>query len=263
MCIASPTLVADSLDGILESRSDVEASRDVFRHPKETLRFFDVRPGMTVVETLPGRGWYSKILVPYLGPSGHFIAANYTLDISAKIFGQRWDSMSERFKMWPQTFPEWAASFATSPPKISTYYITEAPNSLSNSVDRVLFIRSLHHLNRFDPKILDQAADESFRLLKRGGIVGVVQHRAPTANSLEWGDGSNGYLHTARVVAAFENAGLKLIASSEINANGRDHPTENDKVWRLPPTLSGDDEQKRQAAINIGESDRMTLKFQK
>ena len=263
MCIASPSLLADSLDDILESRNKIESSRDVFRHPKETLRFFDVRPGMTVVETLPGRGWYSKILVPYLGPSGHFIAANYTLDISAKIFGQRWDSMSERFKMWPQTFPEWAASFATSPPKISTYYITEAPNSLSNSVDRVLFIRSLHHLNRFDPKILDQAANESFRLLKRGGIVGVVQHRAPKENSLEWADGSNGYLHTARVVAAFENAGLKLIASSEINANGRDRPTENDKVWRLPPTLSGDDEQQRQAAINIGESDRMTLKFQK
>ena len=65
------------------------------------------------------------------------------------------------------------------------------------------------------------------------------------------------------MVAAFENAGLKLIASSEINGNGRDRPTENDKVWRLPPTLSGDDEQQRQAAINIGESDRMTLKFQK
>ena len=263
MCLASTLLAADPLDDIIESRNEIEASRDVFRHPKETLRFFDVRPGMTVVETLPGRGWYSKILVPYLGPSGHFIAANYTLDISAKIFGGRWQAMRQRFEDWPQTCPKWLAGLGDDPPNISTYHITEAPNSLSNSVDRILFVRSLHHLNRFDPKILDQAADESFRLLKRGGIVGVVQHRAPTENSLEWADGSNGYLHTARVVEAFENAGLKLIASSEINANGRDRPTENDKVWRLPPTLSGDDEQKRQAAINIGESDRMTLKFQK
>ena len=263
MCLASTSLVADPLDDIIESRNEIEASRDVFRHPKETLRFFDVRPGMTVVETLPGRGWYSKILVPYLGPSGHFIAANYTLDISAKIFGGRWQAMRQRFEDWPQTFPEWLASLVDDPPNISTYHITEAPNSLSNSVDRILFVRSLHHLNRFDPKILDQAANESFRLLKRGGIVGVVQHRAPKENRLGWADGSNGYLHTARVVEAFENAGLKLIASSEINANGRDRPTENDKVWRLPPTLSGDDEQQRQAAINIGESDRMTLKFQK
>ena len=263
MCLAATSLAADPLDDIIESRNEIEASRDVFRHPKETLRFFDVRPGMTVVETLPGRGWYSKILVPYLGPSGHFIAANYTLDISAKIFGGRWQAMRQRFEDWPQTFPEWLASLVDDPPNISTYHITEAPNSLSNSVDRILFVRSLHHLNRFDPKILDQAANESFRLLKRGGIVGVVQHRAPKENSLGWADGSNGYLHTARVVAAFENAGLKLIASSEINANGRDRPTENDKVWRLPPTMSGDDEQQRQAAINIGESDRMTLKFQK
>ena len=87
MCLASTSLAADPLDEIIESRNELEAAREVFRHPKETLRFFDVRPGMTVVETLPGRGWYSKFLVPYLGPSGHFIAANYTLDISAKIFG--------------------------------------------------------------------------------------------------------------------------------------------------------------------------------
>ena len=199
MCLASTSLAADPLDDIIESRNEIEASRDVFRHPKETLRFFDVRPGMTVVETLPGRGWYSKILVPYLGPSGHFIAANYTLDISAKIFGGRWQAMRQRFEDWPQTFPEWLASLVDDPPNISTYYITEAPNSLSNSVDRILFVRSLHHLNRFDPKILDRAANESFRLLKRGGIVGVVQHRAPTENSLEWADGSNGYLHLSLI----------------------------------------------------------------
>ncbi len=263
MCVASTSLVADLLDDIIESRNEIEASRDVFRHPKETLRFFEVQPGMTVVETLPGRGWYSKILVPYLGPSGHFIAANYTLDISAKIFGGRWQAMRQRFEDWPQTFPEWVASLVDDPPRISTYYITEAPNSLSNSVDRILFVRSLHHLNRFDPEVLDQAAKESFRLLKAGGIVGVVQHRAPTGNSLEWADGSNGYLHTARVVAAFENAGLKLIASSEINANGRDRPTEKDKVWRLPPTLRVSDAAERKSSLDTGESDRMTLKFVK
>ena len=263
MVTAVPSVLADALDDILGSRNKLEASRDIFRNPRETLKFFEVEPGMTVVETLPGRGWYSKILVPYLGPSGHFIAANYTLDISAKIFGQRWASMSERFKTWPQTFPQWAATFASYPPKISTYYITEAPPKLSNSVDRVLFIRSLHHLNRFDPKILDQAAKEAFRLLKEGGIVGVVQHRAPPENSEEWSDGSNGYLHTSRVVATFEKAGLKFVAASEINANGRDQPREGERVWRLPPTLSVENEKQRKVAIEIGESDRMTLKFRK
>lgn len=261
MLMALPPALADSLDDILDSRNDLEASRDVFRNPSETLRFFEVQPGMTVVETLPGRGWYSKILVPYLGPSGHFIAANYTLDISAKIFGQRWDSMSERFKTWPQTFPKWAGTLASYPPKISTYYITDAPTEFSNTVDRVLFIRSLHHLNRFDPNILDQAAKEAFRLLKEGGIVGVVQHRAPPENSSKWGDGSNGYLHTSRVMEAFENAGLKFVAASEINANIKDQPREGDRVWRLPPTLSVEDDKQRKVAMEIGESDRMTLKF--
>ena len=263
MLAAVPWALADSLDDILNSRNDLEASRDVFRNPGETLRFFEVGPGMTVVETLPGRGWYTKILVPYLGPSGHFIAANYTLDISEKIFGQRWDSVSERFKTWPRTFPGWAATFASYPPKISTYYITKAPTELSNSVDRVLFIRSLHHLNRFDPKILDQAAKEAFRLLKEGGIVGVVQHRAPLENSEEWSNGSNGYLHTSRVVTAFERAGLKFVAASEVNANLRDQPREGDKVWRLPPSLRVEDDEQRKLGIEVGESDRMTLKFVK
>ena len=147
--------IADPLDEAIQSRNDLEKSRDVYRHPKETLVFFDVQPGMTVVETLPGRGWYSKILVPYLGPSGHFIAANYPLDLAAKVFGERWDSMRERLEGWPQTFPVWASTLSVDPPKIATYYITQAPLSLAGSVDRILFIRSLHHLNRFDPQMLD------------------------------------------------------------------------------------------------------------
>ena len=255
--------IADPLDEAIQSRNDLEKSRDVYRHPKETLLFFDVQPGMTVVETLPGRGWYSKILVPYLGPSGHFIAANYPLDLAAKVFGERWDSMRERLEGWPETFPVWASTLSVDPPKIATYYITQAPLSLVGSVDRILFIRSLHHLNRFDPQMLDNAAEESFRLLKPGGIVGVVQHRAPPANSEQWADGSSGYLHTSRVVAAFESAGLKLAEESQLNANPNDVPTESDRVWRLPPTLRAENDEERQHSINVGESDRMTLKFVK
>ena len=255
--------IADPLDEAIQSRNDLEKSRDVYRHPKETLLFFDVQPGMTVVETLPGRGWYSKILVPYLGSSGHFIAANYPLDLAAKVFGERWDSMRERLEGWPETFPVWASTLSVDPPKIATYYITQAPVSLAGSVDRILFIRSLHHLNRFDPQMLDHAAEESFRLLKPGGIVGVVQHRAPSANSEQWADGSNGYLRTSRVVAAFESAGLKLAEESQLNANPNDVPTESDRVWRLPPTLRVENDEERQHSINVGESDRMTLKFVK
>ena len=55
-------------------RSDADRLRDKYRHPAETLAFFDVRPGQTVVEFLPGGGWYTKILAPLLKGKGRYIA---------------------------------------------------------------------------------------------------------------------------------------------------------------------------------------------
>lgn len=37
-------------------RADANRARDVFRHPRETLLFFGLRPDMTVVEIWPGGG---------------------------------------------------------------------------------------------------------------------------------------------------------------------------------------------------------------
>ncbi|MBT3412149.1 MAG: methyltransferase, partial [Halieaceae bacterium] len=51
----------------VEARSEKDRARDTARHPIETLTFFQVEPGMTVAEGLPGGGWYSNILANYLG----------------------------------------------------------------------------------------------------------------------------------------------------------------------------------------------------
>jgi predicted methyltransferase len=55
------------------------------------------------------------------------------------------------------------------------------------------------------------------------------------------------------------------VGSSEINANPKDQPTEQDVVWRLPPTfaMSKDKPEHKAQMEAIGESDRMTLKFKK
>jgi predicted methyltransferase len=55
---------------VLAAQPEDAQARYAFRHPQETLEFFGIEPGMTVVEALPGGGWYSKILVPYLGADG-------------------------------------------------------------------------------------------------------------------------------------------------------------------------------------------------
>jgi len=52
------------LQEVLAQRSDEDRQRDVYRHPAETLKYFGIEPGMTVVEVLPGGGWYTRILAP-------------------------------------------------------------------------------------------------------------------------------------------------------------------------------------------------------
>src|SRR5690606_1791698 len=47
-------------------RSPENVARDAHRHPRETLTFFGIETGQTVVEITPGGGWYAEILAPWL-----------------------------------------------------------------------------------------------------------------------------------------------------------------------------------------------------
>ena len=51
-------------------RTPANVARDRYRHPVETLDFFEVDPNDTVVEVWPGGGWYTEILAPYLAAGG-------------------------------------------------------------------------------------------------------------------------------------------------------------------------------------------------
>jgi predicted methyltransferase len=63
-----------------QSRTVKERSRDEYRHPQQTLRFFDVQPNMAVAEISPGGGWYSNILAPLLSEKGQFYAAHFYIE---------------------------------------------------------------------------------------------------------------------------------------------------------------------------------------
>ena len=221
---------------------------------------------MTVAEALPGGGWYSKILLAYLGDEGTLIGAHYPDDLWGKFgFGDEWTATRvEGTANWPTQAAEWGVEGAA----IASTYLTAMPEDASGQVDAVLFIRALHNLNRFtdeeSPYMGDTLA-ETFRVLKPGGIAGVVQHSGPETNSDEWANGSNGYLKKSAVIAAFEAAGFEYVGSSDVNANAADIPSEEEFVWRLPPSRSGTEEgsPERAAYDAIGESNRMTLKFRK
>ncbi|WP_439105771.1 hypothetical protein [Congregibacter sp.] len=61
----SPGTAAEALAVVLASQPEAVQARYGARHPAETLEFFGVEPGMTVLEALPGGGWYSKLLAPW------------------------------------------------------------------------------------------------------------------------------------------------------------------------------------------------------
>jgi predicted methyltransferase len=255
-----------ALAKVIAERSDEDKSRDADRHPLETLEFFQVAPGMTVAEGLPGGGWYTRILANYLGADGTLYGVNYAdrlwplLDIATP----EW--VAARIAATSQ-FPAQVATYTTNGIKARGFTFESVPEDVKGTADRVLMIRALHNLHRFEKEhgTLTRALSGIRDMLKDDGLVGVEQHRAPESATDDWADGNRGYLKQSAVIALFEQAGFKLVASSEINANPKDQPSGEDSVWRLPPSLRGseDDPKRREAMLAIGESDRMTLLFRK
>ena len=255
----------DTLNAVLASRSDEDTVRDDARQPLETLTFFQVKPGMTVAEALPGGGWYTRILANYLGQDGTLYGVNYPDSLWPMLSYASPEWIAQRIAA-TDNFTAKVATFTDNGITAQGFTFDTVPPEVEGTVDRVLLIRALHNLNRFQQKAgtSSQALTATHAMLKKDGLVGVVQHRAPATASEEWADGNKGYLNEAAVIAMFAEAGFALVAQSEINANPLDQPSGEDSVWRLPPSLRGNnDDAQREAMVAIGESDRMTLLFRK
>ena len=255
----------DTLNAVLASRSDEDTVRDDARQPLETLTFFQVKPGMTVAEALPGGGWYTRILANYLGQDGTLYGVNYPDSLWPMLSYASPEWIAQRIAA-TDNFTAKVATFTDNGITAQGFTFDTVPPEVEGTVDRVLLIRALHNLNRFQQKAgtSSQALAATHAMLKKDGLVGVVQHRAPATASEEWANGNRGYLNEAAVITMFEEAGFVLVAQSEINANPLDQPSGEDSVWRLPPSLRGsNDDEQREAMVAIGESDRMTLLFRK
>jgi predicted methyltransferase len=256
---ASPTppakaseATAARLDTILAGswRSDKNKARDQYRHPKETLMFFGVKPGDTLIEITPGGGWYTEILAPLMKGSGTYVAA---VGKPKNPEGEAVRDQSGIRKM-----------FADDPAEYGEAKIVEfdgqAPNfGPPNSADVVVTFRNVH--NWVGAGTAPQMFKAFFDVLKPNGVLGVEDHRAAEgANVEETKD--KGYLPTDYVIKLATDAGFRLASKSEINANPKDTKDYEKGVWTLPPTFElGDKDHDKYAAI--GESDRMTLKFVK
>lgn len=251
-----------ALQAIVDARSDDDKARDQYRNPAETLAFFGLEPDMTVVETLPGRNWYSKIIAPYVAEEGRYAAVNYQDGMWPLILPNPTPELIEQVSNWMDDLPEQVGEFADPAQPVLGYEFGDMPAELEGQADMFLFIRALHNFNRAGGDFGAEALNEAYAALKPGGVLGVVQHAAPEGAEGAAADGTTGYMSKANVVAMVEAAGFVLEAESDINANPADQPAANEFVWRLPPTYGlGDQDRDKYAAI--GETNRMTLRFRK
>ena len=260
---------ASRLAEVLRAQPEEVRRRYRYRHPQETIEFFGIEPGMVVVEGLPGGGWYTKLLLPYLGSEGSLIGANYEMSMWPLFsFGtpEFVEEMSHWTTEWPVTAEEWRGDDGAA---IGAFTFSEMPAEYAGTADVVFFPRVLHNLARFENSgagdFLTRALSDAYEILKPGGVLGVVQHEARPEMSDEFADGSHGYLKKAWLIERVEAAGFELVAESAINENPADMPSEDDVVWRLPPSLRGslNNPELREQYQDVGESNRMTLKFVK
>lgn len=233
-------------------RPESHRARDTYRHPKETLLFFGVRPDSTVVEIWPGGGWYTGILAPFLRERGRYYAAHFHVgEKSPKYMGPTRASFLRMLAARPDLYDRVIVTELDAPTRTEI-----APRG---SADFVLTFRNVHNWTAAKN---DEAMFRAFHdALKPGGTLGVVEHRAAPGTSLEQMI-KTGYMTEAYVVALAEKAGFRLTGRSEVNANSRDTRDHPRGVWTLPPTFRLG-EQDRGKYLAIGESDRMTLKFLK
>ncbi|RJX71114.1 hypothetical protein D6858_00260 [Tsuneonella suprasediminis] len=232
------------------NRTD-DRARDAFRHPSQTLAFFGVEPGMTVVDYMPAGGWYTRILVPYLGKNGRYIGL--MPDPSAA----QAEGNARYFAALPAKFAEASPKWNLSGAPVSAYVSSELPDALQGTVNRVLIFREMHNLLRSGAMRIELGRIRD--LLADDGMLGIVQHRARPWASGDYTDGGKGYLRQSDVIGLVEAHGFALVGTSEINANPKDTADWPGGVWELPPGLSS----KNEARKAVGESDRMTLLFRK
>ncbi|HWI85660.1 MAG TPA: methyltransferase [Sphingomonas sp.] len=232
------------------ARLDAERTRDKYRHPAETLSFFGVAPGQTVIEYSPGGGWYTRILMPLLARDGHYVA----------VVGEDARSI-DRAKKLVDGLPGGAKA------TVSSFSPVTATMAAPGSADRVLTFRNVHNLlmaedgGDKDGKVARAFFRAAYMALKPGGVLGVVDHRLPETAPAER-ELTSGYVKRSTVIGFATAAGFRLDGESKINANPKDTADWPKGVWTLPPSLDLGD-QDRAKYLAIGESDRMTLRFVK
>jgi predicted methyltransferase len=230
----STASVQDKLKAAMASdvRSASDLARDDNRKPLETLTFFGIKDDMSVVELVPGGGWYTRLLVPLLNEKGNYYGAIGATRIE--------NNLAEAPGFERMNVIAKDAQIALEEGGTGSY--TLAASSLGvNDVDMVLTFRNYHNFNDAGRATMNKLA---FDALKSGGIYGVIDH---TARHMEPATNSNRRrMDPVQAIKEIQDAGFVLVDYSDL------HYREDDEL-RFEVG----------AKTVTGNSDRWTLKFMK
>lgn len=254
LIISTTTLAGDistEMDKVLQGsqRNAKNVARDIYRHPKETLMFFDLQTDMKLLEILPGRGWYTEILAPLLKDSGELTVASFGDTHPTKYLRNIHIDFMKKMNAETNTYGEVKVVVFN-----KSGYLADIPD---NSLDIVVTFRNTHNWIRYGG--IEEIYAAFNRVLKPGGILGVVQHRADKGSDAKT-TAEKGYVPESYLINLVEDAGFELVKKSDINANLADSKDYPKGVWSLPPTYREKNKDKDKYTA-IGESDRMTMKF--
>ncbi len=190
-----------------ESRPEADVARDRNRRPLETLKFFGLEDDMTVIELMPGGGWYTRVLAPVLSDNGKLYVAIGTNRVKNSVLTEPGFDKVEVLETRDNLHrPEGARFYALDPFEFGV-----------SGVDMVLTFRNLHN---FDPESRAMLNRQVFAALKSGGLYGVVDH---TARHMEPANPENGRrIDPVVVIKEMLDAGFEFVDYSDLHYRADD-----------------------------------------
>jgi predicted methyltransferase len=147
-----------------EIRTEQERARDRNRQPAQVLDFLGLKQDMTVIEMLPARGWYTKILAPVLKEKGKL----YVTHPAPTFYSAAFDGVTDLAGVEDVEEIGWGAT----PDPDGPAFIASGPWDVE-PVDMVLTFRNYHNFEEDARKAVNKSA---FDALKPGGTYGLIDH---------------------------------------------------------------------------------------
>ena len=198
------------------ARPESDRAKDELRRPDEVLAFFEIRPGMTVLDLFSGGGYYAEILSGVVGPEGKVLAQNNDAylsfageELATRYADDRLDNVSrvtaeaDDLELPPATFDAALASLTW-----HDFYYAH-PDDGWMAIDERLLIEKL------------------CAALKPGAVLGVIDHvAAPGSDPVETGQNLH-RVDPARIRADLAGSCFEFEGESNVLRNSSDDHTKS------------------------------------